>query len=576
MTRTRLFTAVLPTLIMIAIAACGPTGRGEPPAQSPSGADTQRSSAPQRTLVIAIRGELPSLAAKPLVPVTGALAPPTTLFNATLDFNDERGNPRPILAEALPQAGTDSWRVLPDGRMETTYKLKPNLSWHDGKPLTADDFVFAWRVYATPELGVATSPPIGQMEEVVAMDPRTVMIRWRQTYGEAGILQDQFQALPRHILGEQFQNLDPLSFSSLPFWTTEYVGLGPYKITTWEPGAYVDAAAFDGYVLGRPKIDRIRVQVFSDPNAAIAGILSQQVHFVGDFVFSETDGETLEHRWEQDHGGKVLYAPVELRLSVLQLRPEYADPPALLDVRVRRAIAQSIDASIAVEVLTGGKGLLTQTLSSPAADYYPEIEKVFVKHPYDPRQAATLIEEAGFVRQSNGFFADRGGKQLGIGVWSSSGAKNERENAIYTDSLKRSGFDATTYVFSAEQLRDAQARALIPGIGIRGFGQKRIEAYTSEQIPRPESRWQGDNRGGWSNPEFDQLFAAYVTTLDRTQRIQEIAQMERVFSADTAGIPHFFSAIVNAHVGSLQGPVQRTTPESGIGYLHVHNWEWRS
>jgi ABC-type transport system substrate-binding protein len=60
--------------------------------------------------------------------------------------------------------------------METTHRLKPNLVWHDGMPLDAQDFVFAWRVYAVPALGVSGTIPISAMEEVVAPDARTVTI----------------------------------------------------------------------------------------------------------------------------------------------------------------------------------------------------------------------------------------------------------------------------------------------------------------------------------------------------------------------------------------------------------------
>src|SRR5205814_9427189 len=85
-------------LLALAAAACAPsTGR---PGQPGTGASRP---AVQRTLVIAVRGELPSVASRPLVPVTGALAPPTTLFNAALDYMDERGNPHPYLAQDLPR-----------------------------------------------------------------------------------------------------------------------------------------------------------------------------------------------------------------------------------------------------------------------------------------------------------------------------------------------------------------------------------------------------------------------------------------------------------------------------------------
>jgi len=572
--KPRLWSAALTALVLLA-AACGTSSTTAPRTGSEDA--SPRRSAPQRTLVIGIRGELPSVAAKPLVPVTGALAPPTTLFNATLDFADERGNGQPYLAEALPDVGKGTWKVFPDGRMETNYTLRPNLTWQDGTPLSAEDFVFAWRVYSTPELGVSTSPPIVQMEDVSATDDRTLVIRWKQTYGDAGVMKEDFQALPRHILGDQFANLDPSTFINLTFWTQEYVGLGPYRITSWEPGAYVDAVAFDGYVFGRPKIDRIRVQPFGDPNAALANLLSEQIHFVGDFVFSETDGETLEERWHAtNNGGKVLYAPVELRLGVLQLRPEYADPQALLDARVRRALAMSIDSPTAVEVLSLNKGLLTYTLSSPNVDYYSEIQKGVNLHAYDPRGASALLEEAGFVKGSNGFYSDRSGKTLNLPVWSSSGAKNEREVAVYVDSVRKVGWDASINVFSAAQLADAQARALIPGLAVRGLGQKRLEAFTTEQIPSAQNRWQGDNRGGWYSPDYDQAFAGYVRALEKPERVAQIVQMERAFSDDVGGIPHFFSATVNAHVASLQGPIARQTPESGIGYLYVWKWEFKS
>src|SRR5439155_20179268 len=99
-----------------------------------------------------------------------------------LSYKDEKQNPNPYLAQSLPQLNTDTWTVSPDGRMTTTWTLRPNLIWHDGTPLTSDDFVFAFRVYAKPDLGAAQSTPIKQIESIEAPDPRTVVIRWRQLY----------------------------------------------------------------------------------------------------------------------------------------------------------------------------------------------------------------------------------------------------------------------------------------------------------------------------------------------------------------------------------------------------------
>jgi ABC-type transport system substrate-binding protein len=124
-----------------------------------------------------VRSEANGAAAR-LLGAASFNATPSTLFNAGLVIKDQRQVASAYLAEALPQLNSESWRVFPDGRMETTYRLKPNLTWHDGRPLVADDFAFSWQVYSTPQLGSSGSAPINQIEEVVAPDPRTVVVHW--------------------------------------------------------------------------------------------------------------------------------------------------------------------------------------------------------------------------------------------------------------------------------------------------------------------------------------------------------------------------------------------------------------
>src|SRR5678809_496443 len=89
-------------LLAVALAplACGPASPQSRPAAEQSAPAVR--SAPQKTLVMAIRAELPSVAARPLLPFSQALYPPLYLFNAALNYRDELEVPRPYLAE-LPQ-----------------------------------------------------------------------------------------------------------------------------------------------------------------------------------------------------------------------------------------------------------------------------------------------------------------------------------------------------------------------------------------------------------------------------------------------------------------------------------------
>jgi len=412
------------------------------------------------------------------------------------------------------------------------------------------------------------------MEEITAPDPGTVLIRWKQPYADAVSMRDDFQALPRHILQDSFQSMDPVAFSGLPFWGPEYIGLGPYKLDHWEPGASMDASAFEGYVLGRPKIDRVRLLFISDPNTALANVLAGEVGYVGEYVFADDHAATLEREWAGGQGGAVLYAPTALRTSVFQLRPEVADPAGMTDVRVRRALAHGVDPQLANDVLNSGKGIVTSSLTSPRVDFYPEIDRVISKYPYDVRRVQQLMEEAGYTKGQDGFFVGANGTPFRISIWSSSGAKNEQENAVIVDTLRKSGFDANRQVFSAAQLADAQARALIPGLSTRGQATKPLEAYTSDQIPRPEVRWAGENRGGWASADYDHTFDAFSRALDVNERHRLNAELERIFTENLPAIPHWYNPSVTANVASLKGPVARQTPDSPTAIHKIHEWEW--
>lgn len=569
----RYFTLVW--FLTAALVACSPPQpAGAPRAEGDGSAAPAQ---PQRRVVVISRGELPSLAAKPLVGFSGSLGPPVALFNGTLDYIDEHETPHPYLVEALPKLNTDTWQVLPDGRMVTTHRLKPDLTWHDGQPLHTEDFVFGWRVYATPELGVAGTKPVRQIEEVQAPDARTVVIRWRVPFPDADRMGASFQALPRHILESSFPPSDPTGFVNHSFWTVDYVGLGPYRVERWEPGAFIDAVAFSGHALGRAKIDRLRLAFISDPNTALANMLSGDGHYVADFVLGYDEGLTLEREWAaRGVGGTVFFAPALLRITQVQFRPEYVSPKALLDVRVRRALAHAFDVPGAMDVFTGGKGAITHTLTYPRVDYYPAIERVITRRDYDPRTAQRLLEEAGLARGPDGFYTGPGREPFKVDLWTTGGAVFGRENRIFADSLRQAGIDATPQELGPALLADAQFRALIPGLFTGGSGSNRLEDYTIEKIARPENRWQGNNRTGWANPEYDRLFQAYITTLDRSERIQHLTQMERVFNEDMGAIPHYFQVVVTANAGALSGPVARMTPDAPVTMYQSHLWEWRS
>lgn len=521
---------------------------------------------------MAFRYELTSMSPKIAQAASGQMQ---ALFNAGLAVRDNASQTQTQMAQTLPQLNTESWTVSPDGRMETTYALRPNLSWHDRRPVTAEDFVFAWRVYAEPGLGFYAKPQ-DQMAEVLALDPQTVVIRWRSLYADAGELGLDFVPLPRHLIDDSYaaykQSGDAQGFLNQPYWTTSFMGVGPFRLERWEPGAQLEAVAFEGYALGQPRIERIIARIFGDENTALANVLSGQVSFAMENTMRFEHGAVLKRDWVPLGSGVAHLYTSNVINNLVQFRPEYQKEPALLDVRVRRALAHSIDKQALLDGLYQGEGSIAHAAMSADDRFFPEVNRAISGYTYDPRRSEQLMSEAGYTKDREGYFAVPSGERFRPDFQVLAGTHFERGQAIITDTWWRAGFEVQPSVMSAVQVRDNLARATFPAIGmalIGAGGATGTLAFTSAQIGTPANRWSGSNRSGWSNAEFDRLHDAFSAALDRSERSQLIVQMMRLVNDEVPGFVMYFDAKVMAHATALRGPQPRNT------LWNIHAWELR-
>lgn len=529
---------------------------------------------------MAVRYEVDHLAAKVIGPNSPILT--RRLFNASHALIDPAGKPRPYLAETLPQLNTESWKVLADGRMETIYRIRRGLTWHDGQPLTAEDFVFGWRVYVAPGLGIFRAKPQDLVDDMLAPDPTTIVIRWKSTYPDAGALTfEELDPLPRHILEDPFTaaRQDPAArepFLNLPFWTTEYVGAGPYRLENWIAGSQLEAVAFDGHALGRPKIDRFIVRIITDENTTLTNMLAGSLDYSVDFTLRFEQGTVLKREWEASKAGRVLMWPSSTTASAVQFRPEFQKTPGLLDVRVRKAMVHSIDRQAINDGVFNGEGLISETFVNPTMPYFDEVQRAIAKHPYDPRRAEGLMVEAGYAKDREGLFASAAGDRFRPDFWVTAGAQFERHQAIMVETWKRVGIDTNPFVLSVVAGRDNETRATFPGltqIGIGSSDEGQMGNFIAAEIGTAANRWRGSNRGGYVNPEVDRLYDLWNVTLDRAERDRTYVEIVRVLSDQLPILSLYPNLGVRSHVAGLQGPeigIPRTPP-----HWNVHEWVWR-
>jgi len=497
------------------------------------------------------------------------------LFNADIANIDDQAVPQPYLVEALPRLNTDDWKVSPDGHMETTYHLRPNLAWHDGSALTSDDFVFGWRVYTKPDIGLAAQPPFSAIDEVQAIDPRTFVIRWKQLYPDAAHVSGRdrnLPALPRHILEESFNN-DPIqAFIDNRYWTHEFVGAGPYKVTTWEPGSFIEAAAFDQHATGRAKIDRMKLLFISDPDTALANMLSGELDLASGTALRIPQSVSLKDQWQgRQSAGTVFYQVFVWHGLIVQFLPVLSSPKTLTDSRVRRALAHSIDKSGINEAVDAGIAIDANYFLPPNSQWGAEVQRGIVQHELDPRISEQLMREAGYDRGPDGIWTSSAEGQFALEL--RAGTADGNEAAILAKGWEGAGFKVEQKIIPPALAFDLATKFGYPGVAITTIPatERTVVSPVPGNIPTPDNNWRGGSQVSWTNPAYTALVGQFSSTLDREERGQQMTQMTRIFGDELPAISLLFPPLVWANAASLKGP-HEGPPETNV-YWNVQQWE---
>ena len=223
-------------------------------------------------------------------------------------------------------------------------------------------------------------------------------------------------------------------------------------------------------------------------------------------------------------------------------------------------------------------GLTAESLIPPQVDYFPMIERSITRYSYDPRRTEQLMMEAGYTRGSDGIFTRPGDGRFDAEVrYSDRGGGEYTKGApLMLQTWQRAGLDAHIFAYPSNFQRDGQYRSGYPALDYTAGGideSNILHSLSSGFIPKAETRWTGQNRGGWSDAAYDRLVDTYDTTLDAGLRKQQIAEMMRIVSEQVPWIPLYFNLRVIAHTSALSGP--KAGAPGGTRVYNVHEWELR-
>lgn len=542
-----------------------------PGAQSAGGgsAGGERPAQPKKMVVVS-REEPVVLHDKAAVSGNGDVV--EELVSAGLVRFEPLGDAHPLLAEAVPSIENGLVKLAADGRIETTWRLKDGLKWHDGTPLTTADVLFGLQVAQDRDLPSFGNVAFASIERVRADDPRTVVVEWKEPYIQFDRMFSWQAALPlpRHVLGDVYLS-DKANFANLRYWMSdEFIHAGPFRVRQFSPAERLVVTANPDYVLGRPKLDELEVRFVPDGNTFVANVVGGEAQFTMGSSTTVGQAKAAVDRWQD---GRMEVSPFQSGRGIVSQFMD-PDPAVQLDLRFRRALAYGYDKVGFNDVIN--VGMLPPPANSMLAigsPEFPQIKDSIVEYPYDPRRAAQLLEEIGYRRVGE-YYQDAAGKELSISFLEARGGAEEQLVLAALNNWKQIGINGAADIRSGSI--DREARAARPGLTLNSGSfnlaepRRLFQWFHGSQSPTSENRFQGNNRSRYVNPELDALIDRFFKTVPKQERIELMKQIIHHQSDNATVITAYhivYPALINNRVTGV-------TPRTGFAQAwNSHLWD---
>ena len=517
------------------------------------------------SVVIVIPEDPPSFNA--IVADTGYDAMVMELTMLGLTDIDPEGNILPELAAELPTVENGGVAVDEEaGTMEVTWRLRQDVQWQDGKPVTADDVIFTWDAIADPETGTWMQG-IDYIGGVTKVDDYTFVISYTGIY--PGYLTqlgaEQLVIWPAHYCDAE-QGFTAWDCARAP------LSNGPYTLQEWAVGDHMIFVRNPNYYkAGKPGIDQVIVRIV--PDATVRKTMLLQ----GDADVDVWTTEPIVNDLKDKPNVQVSISPYPrwvLRLFFNLAAKGTVDPvasphPILADVRVRQAIRMAIDVdTISQQIFYGyGTPVWTELFRPPYVCDIPRPK-------YDPEAAAALLESAGWidqngdgVRECHGCLNAEEGTpmEMELITYAEFGEPMTLSQQLIAEMLGKIGMKfqltvvegsvlwATAEEGGIEQLGNFDVDLWDDGYSGTDPTDFLWELY-SDEAAEPDYGW---NIGRWINDDFNALLdQAY--TLDEAVRKDLFCQMATILDEQVPSVLMFSVINADAHSTRVEG-IQSTT-----------------
>jgi len=386
-----------------------------------------------------------------------------TPFEGVLSYTFYSGNPdaevlqffdEPLLETddnyVFNQDGAATYELSNDNKT-ITLKIKDNVNWHTGDPVTAEDLEYAFLVIGNKKYEGARYD--AQMQGIVGMeeyhngkadkisgikieDDKTISITYKEANPSVLTGLWTYPLPKKYLAGIPMEKLD-----SSEQIRKKPIGFGPFKVNKMVPGESVEFVRNDDYYRGKPKLDKVILKVVN-PSIAVASLEK------GDLDYAEISADQYEAADKLKNLniiGKtgLVYSYIGFKLGHYDKEKgiNVMDNPKFADKRVRQAFGYAIDNKVVGERFYKGLRFPANTVIPPSfPKYHDDSVKGFT---YDPKKAKELLDEAGYKdTDGDGLREDPDGKKFKINFASMSGGDiAEPLTKYYIQAWKEVGLD---------------------------------------------------------------------------------------------------------------------------------------
>ncbi|XUY29634.1 peptide ABC transporter substrate-binding protein [Agrobacterium sp. rho-8.1] len=481
---------------------------------------------------------------------------------------DEKGELVPTLVTEIPTLENGG---LSQDLLSMTWKLKPDVKWSDGTPLTAEDVIFTWKYCTAPDGGCAQAAQYEGVKTVEAPDPHTVKITFNEPkpYPYSAFVGGQSPIIQK----KQFENCVGAKAPGCTSANFGPIGTGPFVVKDFKPNDVISFIANPNYRdPAKPAFATATLKGGGDAASAARAVLE-----TGEFDYAwnmQVEPEILATMVAAGKG--ELVTAFGTQVERINLNHYNADPalgdkrstkeagphPSLSDPAVRRALSMAIDRNIIDEAAYGEAGRPTcnivpgpEAFASTANDWCLTA---------DVDGANKLLDDAGWAKGADGIRA-KNGVRLSFLYATSTNSVRQATQELVKDMWSQIGVDA--------ELRNTSASVFFGGdpaspdtfqkfyadveMYTNNFDGTDPEKYLAEwlcdKVPAPSNGWQGQNIPRYCNPEYDKLLGELSKTAQLEKRIELSKKLNDMLTEEGAHIPLIYRGQVSSRSLTLEG-----------------------